>query len=121
MINNNQTIKYTIDATGKALGRVSTEIASIILGKNTTTAARNSVVDADIEVVNASKIKISGDKFKTSVHKRYTGFPSGLRLPTLTEIASKKGYKELVRHAVEGMLPKNKLQKLRMQKLNIKD
>jgi large subunit ribosomal protein L13 len=115
------TQKYTVDATGKSLGRLATEIASLLLGKNTTIAARNAVLDAEIEVVNASKVRISGDKFKTSVHKRYTGFPSGLRLPTLSEVAAKKGYKELVRHAVEGMLPKNKLQKLRMQNLNIND
>ena len=115
------TQKYTVDAAGKSLGRLATEIASLLLGKNTTIAARNTVADTEIEVVNAAQIKVTGDKMKTSVHKRYSGYPSGLRLPTLREVAAKKGYKELVRHAVEGMLPKNKLQKLRMQNLNIND
>jgi large subunit ribosomal protein L13 len=121
MTNTNKTVNVVVDATGKALGRLATEVASLLLGKNTTIAAKNTVLETSVEVINAAKIKVSGNKMKTSVHKRYSGYPSGLRLPTLSEVAAKKGYRELVRHAVEGMLPKNKLQKLRMQNLNIND
>lgn len=112
---------YTIDASGKVLGRLASEIAALLLGKNTTSRAKNAVEPVKITVSNAAKIKISGDKMKTSVHKRYSGYPSGLRLPTLTQVADKKGYAELVRHAVEGMLPKNKLQNERMKNLVIND
>jgi large subunit ribosomal protein L13 len=112
---------YNIDAAGKVLGRLASEIAAILLGKNTTDRAKNAVEKVLINVNNAAGIKVSGNKMKTSVHKRYTGFPSGLRLPTLVEVAAKKGYKELIRHAVEGMLPKNKLQGERMKNLIIND
>jgi large subunit ribosomal protein L13 len=115
------TLKYTVDASGKVLGRLASEIASMLLGKNTTIGAKHIVLDTQVEVINAAMIKVTGDKMKVSVHKRYSGYPSGLKLPNLTEVAAKKGYSELVRHAVEGMLPKNKLQKLRMQNLTIND
>lgn len=114
-----ETKKYSVDADGKVLGRLATEIASILLGKNTTSALKQDVVDCVVEVSNASKIKVTGNKMRTSVHKRYTGYPSGLRLPTISEVAAKKGYGELISHAVEGMLPKNKLQKIRMKNLII--
>lgn len=111
----------TIDAAGKVLGRLASEIAAHLLGKNTTSRAKNAVHSIRVTVSNASKIKVSGDKLKTSVHKRYSGHPSGLKLPTLEQVATKKGYGELLRHAVEGMLPKNKLQNERMKNLTIND
>lgn len=111
----------TIDATGKVLGRLASEVAVHLLGKNTTARAKNAVYNVKISVINASKIKVSGDKMKTSVHKRYSGYPSGLRLPTLEQVAAKKGSSELIRHAVEGMLPKNKLQNERMKNLTISE
>jgi large subunit ribosomal protein L13 len=113
------TQNYNIDASGQTLGRLSTKIASILLGKNTTNSLKHNVVDCKINVSNASLIKVTGNKMKTSVHKRYSGYPSGLRLPTLSEVSAKKGYAELIRHAVEGMLPKNKLQNERMKNLII--
>jgi large subunit ribosomal protein L13 len=112
---------YNIDASGKVLGRLASEIAAILLGKNTTSRAKNMVEKVMIHVSNASGIKVTGRKMKTSVHKRYSGYPSGLRLPTLNEVAAKKGYKELISHAVSGMLPKNKLQTERMKNLVIND
>lgn len=112
---------FTIDATGKVLGRLASEVAAILLGKNTTSRAKNAVEKVKVVVSNAANIKVSGDKMKTSVHKRYSGYPSGLRLPTLEQVTDKKGYAELIRHAVEGMLPKNKLQNERMKNLTITD
>jgi large subunit ribosomal protein L13 len=103
------------------LGRIASEIAAILLGKNTTSRAKNSVHEVEVNVTNAAQIKVTGKKMRTSVHKRYSGYPSGLKLPTLREVAEKKGYSELLRHAVEGMLPKNKLQNERMKNLTITD
>jgi large subunit ribosomal protein L13 len=112
---------HTIDASGKVLGRIASEIAAILLGKNNASRAKNSVHEVKVNVTNAAQIKVTGKKMRTSVHKRYSGYPSGLKLPTLKEVAEKKGHSELLRHAVEGMLPKNKLQNERMKNLTITD
>lgn len=114
-----ETNTITIDATGQVLGRLASNVAAHLLGKNSTSRAKNTVHNIKVTVTNASKIKVTGNKMKTSVHKRYSGYPSGLRLPTLEQVAAKKGSSELVRHAVEGMLPKNKLQNERMKNLII--
>jgi large subunit ribosomal protein L13 len=110
-------MKYTIDATNKPLGRVATEVAALLNGKNTTDFAKNIVTQVKVEVINASKIKVTGNKMKSVTHKRYSGFPGGLKTPSLQMVADKKGYRELVIHAVNGMLPKNKLQDVRMKNL----
>jgi large subunit ribosomal protein L13 len=114
-------MKYTIDAQNKPLGRLAAEVAALLNGKNTTDFAKNVVADVQVEVINASKIKITGNKLKTVTHKRYSGFPGGLKQPTLAMVADKKGYAELVTHAVNGMLPKNKLQDIRMKNLVVKE
>jgi large subunit ribosomal protein L13 len=110
-------MKYIIDAQNKPLGRLASEVAALLNGKSTTDFAKNIVSDVQVEVINASKMKITGNKFKTVTHKRYSGFPGGLKQPTLAMVVEKKGYKELVTHAVNGMLPKNKLQDIRMKNL----
>jgi large subunit ribosomal protein L13 len=110
-------MKYTIDAQNKTLGRLASEVAALLNGKSTTDFAKNIVSDVKVEVINASKIKVSGNKMKTVTHKRYSGFPGGLKQPTLAMVAAKKGYAELVTHAVNGMLPKNKLQDIRIKNL----
>lgn len=108
-------MKYTIDASNKPLGRVASEVAALLNGKNTTDFAKNVVTDVKIEVINASKMKVTGNKMNTVTHKRYSGFPGGLKTPTLKIVAAKKGFSELLLHAVNGMLPKNKLQDVRMK------
>ncbi|MEK7582213.1 MAG: 50S ribosomal protein L13 [Patescibacteria group bacterium] len=112
-------IIYTIDAEGKVLGRLASEIATILLGKKTPDVKKNVVASVSVRVVNAGKIKISQKKLHTEKHKTYSGYPGGLKERTLEEVMAKKGARELITHAVEGMLPKNKLHKLRMKKLHI--
>ncbi len=114
-------MKHTIDATNQPLGRLASKIASILNGKTSVAFAKNVVADVRVEVVNASKLKLSGNKMKESTHKRYSGKPGGLNIETYAMVVEKKGYAELVRHAVEGMLPKNKLQKQRMKLLTISE
>lgn len=114
-------MKHTIDATNVSLGRIATQAAALLNGKNTVTFVKNKVAEVEVAVVNASKLKVTGKKMKESVHKRYSGYPGGLTQESLTHVISKKGHAELIRHAVEGMLPKNKLQKLRMQLLTISE
>lgn len=110
-------MKYTIDASNKPLGRIASEVAALLNGKSTTDFAKNIVSDVKVEVINASKMKVTGNKMNTVTHKRYSGFPGGLKQPTLKIVVEKKGYTELVLHAVNGMLPKNKLQDVRMKNL----
>lgn len=112
-------MKYTIDAQNKPLGRVATEVAALLNGKNTTDFAKNIVTDVKVEVINASKLKLTGNKMKDSVHKRYSGHPGGLKIRSFKLVTEKKGYRELVIHAVNGMLPKNKLQDVRMKNLTV--
>ncbi len=113
--------EYTIDAEGKTLGRLSTEIAAILNGKNSVNFAKNRVSLVEVKVLNASKVKLTGNKMKEVFHKRYSGYPGGQKFLNLAMVAEKKGYKEIIRHAVEGMLPKNRLQDKRMKNLLIEE
>lgn len=110
-------MKHTIDATNQTVGRLATKIAALLNGKNSVTFAKNKIAEVTVEVVNASKVKLSGDKMKTKVYKRYSGFPGGLTQEPAHKVATRKGYSELVINAVRGMLPKNKLQNTRMKNL----
>lgn len=121
MTNTNPKKEYTIDAAGKPLGRLASEVAAILNAKNSTSFVKNTVTDISVIVKNASKIKLTGNKMKQSVHKTYSGFPGGQKVKTLAMVSEKKGFKEVLRHAVEGMLPKNKLQDKRMKNLLIEE
>ena len=110
-----------IDASGKTLGRLATEVAKVLLAKNSSSFAANFTANVKVKVSNASKLKITGDKMKQKTHKRFSLYPGGLKTPSWSDVASKKGYGELLRHAVEGMLPKNSLQKERMKNLKISE
>ena len=112
-------MNYTIDATGKSLGRLASEVAAILNAKNSVHFAKNRVADVTVLVTNASKVKVTGNKMKESVHKSYSGYPGGLKEMSLLYVVDKKGYSEIIRHAVKGMLPKNKLQDLRLKNLEV--
>ena len=108
---------YTIDAKGKALGRVASEAAHLLLGKNTVTFTKNLTAQVTVTIENASKLSISEKKQDQKEYLRYSGYPGGLKTATLKEVAAKKGYSEILRKAIRGMLPKNRLQALRMKNL----
>jgi len=114
-------MKHTLDASNQSLGRFASQIASILNGKTGVDFAKNKIANVTVEVTNASKIKLTGSKMKESTHKRYSGKPGGLTIETYQTVVAKKGYTELLRHAVEGMLPKNKLQNERMKLLTISE
>ncbi len=111
----------TIDASGKALGRVATEIAMSLMGKTKATFERNKDCSIPVKVINASKIRITPKKLETIYHTRYSGIPGGLRILTGTETAEKKGMKELVKLAVYQMLPSNKLRRTMLKNLKVQD
>ena len=121
MTNTKEITTTNIDASGKSLGRLATEISSILLAKNSASFAKNFAAKVKVIVTNASKIVVTGSKMKEKTHKRFSLYPGGLKTPSWSDVANKKGYKELVKHAVEGMLPKNSLQKERMKNLTIKE
>lgn len=112
---------YTIDAKGKKLGRVASEAASILMGKNTATFVRNAIPSVKVTIVNASAADISDKKKEEKTYSSYSGFPGGLKVEKLGKVASTKGYKEVFRKAVKGMLPKNKLQTPMMKNLAVTD
>ncbi len=100
---------HTIDATNGKLGRVAAEAAKLLLGKDKTDFVKNAIVGDKVKIINASKISITEKKVKTDTHVRYSGYPGGLTKETFDKVIAKKGYSELLRKAVSGMLPKNKL------------
>lgn len=113
--------EYKIDAKGKRLGRIASEAASVLLGKNRTDFAKNTVVPVQVTIDNASALDISEKKQDEKIYTHYTGFHGGLRKRTLREIVEKKGISEVVELAVNRMLPANKLRKPRMKNLVINE
>ncbi len=114
------TKEYIIDATGKRLGRVATEAASILLGKNSPTFVKHLAADVIVKIENAHLLDISEKRGKEEFQS-YSGYPGGRRVETLSHLANRRGYGEVVRRVVGGMLPKNKLHAVRMKKLVVSE
>ena len=99
---------YVIDATDMVLGRLASRVALILCGKNKPSFTPNMDCGDNVIIVNADKVKLTGNKMTDRVYVRHTGYPGGQRFSTPKEILAKKPT-ELVRMAVKGMLPKNRL------------
>ncbi len=108
--------EYVIDATNKRLGRVATEAASVLLGKNTTHVTKHIVEPVTVKIINASLLDISEKRAKEEFQS-YSGFPGGRRVETLAHLSTRLGYGEVLKRVVGGMLPKNKLHTPRMHNL----
>ncbi len=102
-------MKYTIDAKGKKLGRVATEAATILMGKNTPTFEKHLVADVTLHITNVSQIDFNPKKVGATDFLRHTGYPGGLRATSMDKFIKEKGYPELMRKTIYGMLPTNKL------------
>lgn len=111
----------TIDAAGRTLGRVASEAAVVLMGKNTPHFERHIFSGGTVKVINASKIKITIKKLEEIYHTRYSGYPGGLRVLKGTETKEKKGMRELVNLAVYQMLPDNKLRKKMFAGLTVEE
>ena len=118
---NNKDMVKTIDATGRTLGRVASEVAMSLMGKTRATFERNRYSGFPVKVINASKLRITTKKLAEIYHTRYSGIPGGLRVLKGTETAEKRGLKELIRLATYQMLPGNKLRRVMMKNLKIED
>lgn len=114
-------MKHTIDAKDRSIGRVAGEVAILLMGKNSASFAKNKVAPAEVEVTNASKVKIDEKKLKSKKYKRFSGYPGGLKEETLSHLLERKGYSEALRIAVYGMLPKNKLRDRMIKNLIVKE
>jgi large subunit ribosomal protein L13 len=115
------TKNYKIDASGKKLGRIASEIAAILIGKNSADFQKNQVADVKVEVTNASKMDITEKKARTKVYTNYSGFPGGLKKRTLEEVSVGKGFAGVLERAVTGMIHSNKLKKIIVKNLIINE
>ena len=111
---------FEIDAAGKPLGRLATEVATILMGKNTPEFERHLSSGHKVTVINASQLAISPKKMEEKIYTRYSGYPGGLKKENMSQVLDKKGVEEVLRRAVYGMLPGNKLRKIMMKNLEIK-
>ncbi len=109
----------TIDAKNKMLGRVASAAAKALLGKHSADFAKNVVATGGVTITNASHIKISGTKKQDKEYLRYSGYPGGQKIETYAMLTARKGETEVIRKAVLGMLPKNRLQAERIKMLTI--
>ncbi|MFZ2484378.1 MAG: 50S ribosomal protein L13 [Minisyncoccia bacterium] len=112
---------YTIDAKGRVPGRIATEVAVILMGKDRTDFARNKIPDVSVEVTSASGMSLSAKKLKDKMYTHHSGFPGSLTRLSQEHVLKTKGAKEVLRRAVYGMLPKNKLRPQMMKNLKIHD
>jgi large subunit ribosomal protein L13 len=109
---------YLIDAEGKNLGKLAVAIANILRGKNKVTFTPHVDTGDYVVVINAEKVAFSGEKLKKKIYYRHSGYHGGLTKRTLGEMLERKP-DEVIRHAVKGMLPKNRLAKEIIKKLKI--
>lgn len=99
---------HLFDAKDKVLGRFATDVALKLMGKNKPYFVRNLDCGDHVVVINAKHIVVTGKKEKTKLYGNYSGYPGGLKQKALWQIRAEKPT-EIIRHAVWGMLPKNKL------------
>ncbi len=105
-----------LDAQGQILGRLASKIALFLQGKHDLGFARNKEGDFTVKVKNASLIKVTGQKRSGKIYRWYSGYPGGLKERKFQEMF-KKSPIWVLRHAVSGMLPKNRLRTPRMKRL----
>ncbi len=115
-----ETREYTIDAQGKRLGKVATEAATYLQGKDQPDFARHTVAPATVTIINAGKLDMSEKKLG-EIYQTYSGHPSGQKRETFGHLATRRGYAEPIRRTIEGMLPKNKLRARLMKNLIISE
>ena len=109
---------YVIDAEDKTLGKIATEVASILRGKKKPIYTPHVDTGDYVIVINAEKVRVTGKKEEQKIYKSHSGYPGGLKETTLRELRAKKP-EEIIRHAVKGMMPKGKLGRQMFKKLKV--
>ncbi len=106
------------DLSGKTLGRAATEIAALLMGKSNPSFSYHRDDGDYVVAINASQLVVTGKKLKQKVYYRHTGYAGNLRSLTLKELMEKDP-RRVIKLAVSGMLPKNKLRDLRLTRLRV--
>ena len=109
---------HLFDAEGKTLGRFATEIAVLLMGKKKPYFVRNQDCGDYVVVINAKKIVVTGNKEEQKAYVRHSMYPGGFKSETLRELRARKP-EEIIKHAVKGMLPGNKLRATMLKRLFI--
>jgi large subunit ribosomal protein L13 len=109
---------YVVDATGETLGRMASRVARVLEGKHKPTYATHIDSGDHVIVLNAARITVSRDKLETKLYRRHSGYPHGYREETLGHLMA-RAPEEVIRRAVRGMLPRNRLGAQQLRKLKI--
>jgi len=109
---------YLVNAEGKVLGRLASELAKILRGKHKPTFTPHLDTGDFVVVVNAEKVGLTGKKLKDKIYYRHTGYPGGIKEVSAEKLLAKKPT-ELIMRAVKGMLPKNSLGRQMLRKLKL--
>jgi large subunit ribosomal protein L13 len=107
-----------VDATGKTLGRLATQIADVLRGKRKPEYTPHCDVGDFVVVINAERVAVTGNKLEDKKYYRHSGYPGGLKERTLGDMLERKP-EEVIRLAVKGMLPRNRLARQQLTKLKI--
>lgn len=109
---------YVVDATDKTLGRLSSQIAKVIMGKHRPTYTNHLDMGDYVIVINADKIKVTGNKESEKLYTHHTGYTGGLKQIVYKEVMEKHP-ERIIQKAVKGMMPKNKLGRKMYKKLKV--
>ncbi len=109
---------YLVDAENKVLGRLASELAKILRGKNNPAFTPHVDTGDYVIVINADKVNLTGKKWKEKVYYRHSGYPGGIKSITADNLKVKRP-EDLIRLAVKGMLPKNRLGRKLFKKLKV--
>ena len=109
---------YVVDAEGRTLGRLATEIARVLRGKNKPQYTPHVDVGDFVVVVNAEKVVVTGRKAEQKVYRRHSGYPGGLKTTTYEQMLERRPT-EILRRAIKGMMPKTRLARQQLRKLKI--
>ncbi|MFH1186780.1 MAG: 50S ribosomal protein L13 [Candidatus Levyibacteriota bacterium] len=109
---------HLIDLKGKVLGRISVDIAKLLMGKSKPNYVRNLDCGDYVVVINAKEIKVTGKKETDKKYYRHSGYPGGFREETLKELREKRP-EDIIIHAVSGMVPQNKLKAKMLKRFRV--
>ena len=115
---NRQRDWYVVDASGKTLGRLATQIADVLRGKRKPAYTPHIDTGDFVIVVNASRITVTGNKRADKLYHRHSGYPGGLRTRTFEQMITLRP-EEVIRLAVKGMMPRNRLARKQLTKLKV--
>ena len=109
---------HLVDATDQVLGKLATQVAQLLMGKHKPMFSKNMDTGDNVVVINAAKIKVTGNKMKNKLYYRHSGYPGGLKSVNLEQLMETHP-ERVVEYAVKGMVPHNKLGTQMMKKLRI--